>query len=476
MIGLFCVLMSSFSNSLLSESYSDYQMDDLKATKDWGRVKVATQTRWKSNAFSSDGNTGFHSNHRVFSGGQFFSQRGGSENDEGRKYSGLVGANAIAGFRYEQSNHAFSFILGPRLQAVESRKFEREITSVWDGEAISSYETQLSRFKLAIEGGRGWQRLDSYGFLFNGMANYGQFHIVDTSGFSFALHTLSFKHREESLKPSAWNHDRKEVVGGAMRSSDHLFWESLQFFHYIYREPNHSNDPSRIPTAYEFGQFNYSGIELRSIKFYEGFQFDLSIIRVTGLRKARTAPWTEVIQDTNATLAYASLHASFGLTHWSLSGLFSSKDQNARLDKSSNGFAAPLAEPRVLGGYSSFFLYQSVYFPNDKVFFEFSERKVPGFENKGQRLFGIQFGYDIRNNLRGDIHLNRNSSELGNGIEGILKITHRFDSWPKGFILGSICYAYLNSDRKTILISEPFTQLEGNKEFLRIYLSAGLEF
>ncbi len=420
--------------------------------------------------------TGFHSNYEIYTGGFFRSQKGGSTRDEAGKYQSTALGNSEVQFFYKSSSHLFSFILGPRLLASESKVFEKKKESVWDAEGIFGYTTNLHKFRIHLEGGRGWQRLDGFGFLYNGMSNYGQLQVEVNEKFSLAFHSINFKQEEESLKPNVWNHSRKQLTGMSLRSTDFLFWENLQIFHYHYLEPNLTLSESGIFPANLYGSFLYSGLEFRSIKFWQETAIDFSFVRTTGIRKNKTAPWTENSNATNANLFYSSIHGSISEYFIAFSGLFTTKDRNSRTDSDSNGYAAPLAEPRVLGGYSSFLLYQSIYLPNDNVFSEFYNKQKPGYENKGIRMYGIQFGKKFYESLRGDLFINRSSSEIGNGNEMILKLTKQFQGFKEGFVSGSICYATADSNKRIILISEPFTQTEKQKDFLRIYVSAGFQF
>lgn len=473
-IGLFALLLWTFSIELIAESYASYTFDDFAAQNDWGRVKVTTKTR--TEAFSKDYAPGFHSFYQIFTGGNFRSQKGGTDKDEAGKYAFSGSGNSEVNLIYKSGIQTVSFSLGPRLQSRESRVYDRERTSVWDAEGIVSYAMNLHPLKLSLEGGRGWQRLDGFGFLFNGMANFGQFQIKSNESLSISIQSLNFKPDEESLKPSAWNHKRKELVGIALRSQEILFWENLQFYFYRYDEPNMAKQSSNFESTNQYGSFSYTGLEFRSMKFWNEANIDLAIIRVIGERKIKSAPWTENSFATNATLAYSAIHGLYSNFFWSFGGLYTSKDNTNRTDSNSNGFAAPVAEPRVLGGYSSFLLYQSVYFPNDRIFYEFSEKGKPGFENKGMRMFGLQWGMNLFTNLRGDLYLNRSSSEMGNGTEFILKLTQKFENSLNGFTSASFCYAKVDSNQKITYISEPFSELEKQKEFIRVYISAGFQF
>ena len=377
---------------------------------------------------------------------------------------------------YSSAIHSFSIFLGPKLSANKTQIIESHKTSVWDAEGLFGYTLISGKAKIALEAGRAWQRLDGFGFLFNAMANYGQVQLVFADQFSLSLIHLRFKQIDEPLTPSAWNHESKRIFGGALRSKPFLFWENLQIFHYIYSEPIVSYGSFNTNHANIFGNYLYSGLEFRSEKFLTDTNIDLSLIRTTGIRKMKTYPWNETESSTNSILAYGSIHGTLNEYFWAFSGFYTKKDAKERTDRESNGYAAPLGEPRIMGGYSSFLLYQSVSLPNDNIFTDYGFRKPPGFENKGIRMIGLQFGKELQWKIRTDFFLNSSSSEMGNGKEVILKITKNFDPKIMGFVSLSGCYARVNSNEKIIWVSEPFVETQKEREYIRFYLSSGFQF
>ncbi|BDA80415.1 hypothetical protein LPTSP3_g33450 [Leptospira kobayashii] len=461
-IGASLLLLFSFSTELLSESYSGYLWDDYKAQTDWGRVKVRSITRLEESKPEREEGFGFY--HKIFGAGVFRSQKGGENKDEAGKYIGAVTGNPQFGFYYQSGSSFLSMTLAPRVIASESKLIEEKRNSVWDAEGIVSMGTTVQNVRVNLEGGRGWQRLDGFGFLFNGMANYGQIQLAKNEIISLSLISLRMKPEEESFNPKAWNYQRKEIWGGAIRSNDLLFWENLQFFGYVYKEPKLVTSDNQLTPNSTFGAFLYTGFEFRSKNFWENTSVDLSVIRLTGNRKFKSYPWEESKQSTNSILAYASVHGELQNILLSLSGLYTKKDKKERSDSESNGYAAPLAEPRVMGGYSSFLLYESVSLTNDRVFYDILDKKTPGFENKGIRMIGIQSGYQFYSFLRGDIFINRSYSEMGKGTEIILKTTSHLEQWVNGFISASVAYAKVEQNG------------ENNREFFRIYLSSGFQF
>jgi len=462
LIGASLLLLFSFSSELISESYSNYLWDDYKAQQDWGRVKLRTLTRLEES--KPERTDGFGSYYKIYGAGLFRSQKGGEDKDEAGKYLGAGIINPQVGFYYQSGTSFLSMTLAPRVIAYESKLIEERRNSVWDAEGIVSMGTTLQNIRIHLEGGRGWQRLDGFGFLFNGMSNYGQIQIAKNEIISLSLVTLRMKPEEESLRPKAWDHERKEIWGGAIRSGDLLFWESLQLFSYIYREPKSVVSDDLFTSNSNYGSFMYNGFEFRSMKFWETTSVDLSVIRLTGSRKFKSYPWSESEQSTNSILAYSSIHGEFKKILLAMSGLYTKKDKKERSDADSNGYATPLAEPRVMGGYSSFLLYESVSLPNDRLFYDILDKQAPGFENKGIRMIGIQSGHQFYSYLRGDIYINRSYSEIGQGTEVILKTTSNLEEFFNGFFSASLAYARVEQKG------------ENNRDFFRIYLSSGFQF
>lgn len=63
-------------------------------------------------------------------------------------------------------------LLSPILSYREDFQLKRNVNRPVDTELIAAWKLAKKEFNVNLEGGRGFQRLDAYGLLFAGMANY----------------------------------------------------------------------------------------------------------------------------------------------------------------------------------------------------------------------------------------------------------------------------------------------------------------
>lgn len=175
-------------------------------------------------------------------------------------------------------------------------------------------------------------------------------------------------------------------------------------------------------------------------------------------------------------MAFFSIHSQYEKLSFALAGFVTKKDEKDRLDSNSNGYASSFAEPRVLGGYSSFLLYQSLDFVHPPLFRERALTQNPNFENKGMQMFGIQLGWDWNSWFRSDLFLNRADSILGKGTEAILKFSLSAKEYGNLVSQFSVSYTEMDPRTQKVLVTEPFTEQEPNKEYMRVYVSLGIQF
>ncbi|GBF51576.1 hypothetical protein LPTSP4_31140 [Leptospira ryugenii] len=469
-IGAFLSLLLAFS-SLESQSYSGNFLDDWTANQNHGAVSAPFQSRRQG--LANPIALGLQSQSEIYLGSTFRSQKGGNQSDQAANNQITALSSAATAIGYHFENQSFGVFLGPRLSAYRDESFSTRKSSSWDAEGLLDYQFKKGNFKISIEGGRAWQRLDQFGFVFVGMANYSQVLFAFGNYASISLVSQRFKPEEESLSPSAWNSKANQIYGGNIQIPNLIFWESISLFHYQYREPERTAEDTGLSRPRTFGFFRYYGLELRSVSFWEKTRVDLAMIRLVGERVQSTSPVSFVEQSTNAYLAYTSLHTEWDAFFFSLAGLITSKDRNQRRDRESNGYAAPLGEPRVLGGYSSFLLFQSVQFSNDRIFYDRFSQRQAGFENRGIQMFGLQIGKEWSFGYRTDFFLNRSQSELGLGHEMIFKLGRNISWFQNGFVSASACYAWVDPQRTITWLIEPFTTQEAKKEFVRFYVSVG---
>lgn len=448
-------------------------MDDDRANRNFGRVVVGDRIQ---KIPKSSEKLGFGVQTELISGGRFQSQKGGLDSEKANRYYSQGNVTTPTLFYYASQGWNLGILLAPRITLSEGRVVEKEVRTIYDSEATALLSKEISGIQVAVEVGRGFNRLDRYGFFFVGMANFGTLSISHTSGFRITGIHLNAKPELENWFGPPWIGYRRVIYGAFISSEKTLFWEEFRFFHYVCSDPNHNSNGQILSGQRTSGRYSYSGMEFQSRKFLETWAVDLAGIRLLGESKSSTNPWSEEKLATNSYLGYFSLHSKCEKFSFALAGLITRKDQKDRLDSNSNGYASNFTEPRVLGGYSSFLLYQSLDLIHPPQFRDVPTKENPNFENKGNRIYGIQMGMDWISFFRTDLFFNRSDSVMGKGSEVIGKLSFLTNEYGKLFAQMSASYTMMDPNTKRVWITEPFTEEEPKKEYIRFYLSLGTQF
>ncbi|XDD46226.1 hypothetical protein AB3N60_16185 [Leptospira sp. WS39.C2] len=419
---------------------------------------------------------GFAFQTSFLSGGKFQSQKGGIDSEKANRYhsEGIITTPTL--FSYTQPNWSSGLFIAPRVSVSESRIINKEVRTVYDSEAAFLLTKELSKIQISIETGRGYNRLDRYGFVFVGMANYISLSLNTKFGFRLTGIRLNAKPELENWFGPPWSGYRREMYGGRISSEKILFWEEFRIFQFVYEDPNHNTNNSPGSSQRVSGRYSYTGIEFQSKPFLDIWGFDFTAISLQGESKSTNTAWSESKTSTNSYLGFFSLHSQNEKLSFALAGLLTKKDQKDRSDSNSNGYASSFAEPKVLGGYSSFLLFQSLDFIHPPLFRDRPLPQNPNFENKGIQMFGIQFGWDWNSWIRSDLFLNRADSILGKGNEVITKLSVTAKDYGNLVSQFSFSYTEMDPRRQRVFITEPFTEKEPNKEYIRIYISLGMQY
>ncbi|MCZ8342114.1 MAG: hypothetical protein O9301_03715 [Leptospira sp.] len=461
------VSVLSFFNPLAAESYSDFVFDDAKSHQNYGAVSKSKPKSIEAEGWNVDT--------QLFLSPSFRSQKGGEDSERANRYLSKNQIVAPTRIQNTQSNFNFGFLISPRAIYTEERITNREIQKIGDSEAFLYWTQNINTTKLKIDAGRAYNRLDRFGFLFVGMSNFGQIQITSQNRWEWNLIGLVFKNEEENLDERAFRQKTRNIAGTSLKSNDLFFWEEWRIFFYRYKEPVFNPNQNPFLPQRNFGEFMYSGFDFRSKRLNDFYFFDLSFINALGERKNSFTPFSETKFVTNSILAYGALHREESDLFLSLAGLYTKKDQRNRSDFNSNGFAGSGAEPRVLGGYSSFLLYQTIS-DSEPIFNDTKINKDPNFENKGIQIFGMQIGKRWNSKLRTDLFVNRSDSNLGKGTEVIAKAHITPFESQNSFFQFSIAYAQVNPMTSRTLLIEPFSEKIPVKEYVRIYLSSAIQF
>lgn len=447
--------------------------DDDRANRQFGRVVPKERV---PRLLEDATQTGFGSETSLISGGRFQSQKGGMDAEKANRYhaEGLITTPTL--FSYLTPNASYGLFLAPRIVLSESRVTNKEVRTVYDSEGSFLFAKEIAKIQVSMEIGRGFHRLDRYGFIFVGMANFFSMSLNTKSGFRITGVRLNVKPELENWFGPPWSGYRRELYGVRISSENILFWDEFRIFHFVYEDPNHNTNQAFGSGQRISGRYSYSGIEFSSKPFFETWGFDFAAIRLLGESKSSTSPWSESKIATNSYLGFFSLHSQNEKLSFAFAGLVTKKDEKDRLDSNSNGYASSFAEPRVLGGYSSFLLYQSLDFVHPPLFRDRSTSQNPNFENKGIQMFGIQFGWDWNSWIRSDLFLNRADSILGKGTEAIAKLSLTAKDYGNLVSQFSVSYAEMDPRRQRVLVTEPFSEKEPIKEYMRFYVSLGIQF
>lgn len=467
-IGLNSLLCSAFFQELQAETFSDFIFDDNKAAENFGAVNFTRPVPREKQGF------GFTSN--LLLGSNFRSQKGGEDSQKINRYYANAQILAPTQMGFESPEDKIYFFVSPRAYYFEEKIVNREILKIGDSEIQIQWEKKIKSSQLNLDFGRGYNRLDRFGFLFVGMSNFASLSFKNYFGFQLSLVGHSFKPEEENLDQKVGKGNVRRLYGGFLKSDEFLFWETFKLFSLRYSEPDQNISTNPYLSQNQFGSYTYSGFDFRSQKFFELYFIDLNFVHVEGLQQNTFNLFSETKYSTNGNLVYGAIHRESEKWTLSFASLYTKKDPIFRGDTRQNGYASPNAEPRVLGGYSSFLLYQTLEGMEGRIFQDTKTKNDPNFENGGLRMYGIQIGKKWTSTLRTDIFINRADFILGKGSEVIFKMN--LNPWEsiRSFIQFSVSYTQIDPNTKRTLIIEPWTESLPPKEYIRIYASTGIQF
>nr|WP_162267410.1 hypothetical protein [Leptospira alstonii] len=515
---VFCIFL--LSQSISAESYSEYRLDDLliweygkKDLTGKGRFPDSAENRAsvskeKEREFSRDRiSKDQTANNKIGkrSEEEIETEKKGTSQTENKTnpfygnvtalYRGLTQKGGVWG---EKPDRSFSrgilspevgwrnkgervyhkILISPFLQYEENVVGTKTTTRGADAELlwITGWESPV--FRMGIEAGRGYQRLDRNGFLFVGFLNYGEFQFHwKPLGI-----TASVVGAQMQNSPLYTERDRNEspqrIVGGSVQMLENPFLQNFRIFYYLYKESRQEAVKGDFSVKAEpfrpYGAYQYYGFEFSSAKFY-GLKIDLDGIQVLGSREYGLDSFRSygTTQSTKGSLLGSRLVWERPEASYFLGGFYTSKDEELRIDRNSNGYAGIRTDPRGYGGKTSFLLMESLLIQEGNLFQEDGVAAKPNFENKGIRLvqFGVKKTWDRKWNVQGTVF--NSSSSTGRGWEGNLTAGHQSEH---SYILMSLSYAYVDPQKEKKIFFEEWEQEEPIRKYSRIYLSAGVYF
>ncbi|WP_061256160.1 hypothetical protein [Leptospira interrogans] len=500
---IICIFL--ISKAVASESYSGYRLDDLLLLKDGKRDLTGkgrydeiepdkdenlTKTREEINTNEAGKNefkekesvgykkqtTGFYGNGALIYRG--LRQKGGVWGEKSdRSFSRGIFSPEV-GWKYKGEQIYNKILISPYLQYEENVSGNKTITKGADGELLWIAGIESPNLRIGTEMGRGYQRLDRNGFMFVGFLNYGEFQIhLKKYGVSASMmgaqmqNTALYTERDRSESP-------QRISGGSIQILEKSWIQNFRIFYYLYKESRQDavrGDLYRKEEPYRpYGAYQYYGFELSSSKFWD-FRIDLDAIKVIGSREYGLDPFqsNDTTQTTKGSFIGSKIVWERPEAEYFLGGFYTSKDEELKIDRKSNGYSGIRTDPRGYGGKTSFLLMESLLIQEGNIFQEDGVVTRPNFENKGIKLLelGIKKNWDHKWTAQGMIVTT--SSAIGRGWEGVL--TGGYQS-EHSYILMSLSYAYVDPQKEKKLFFEEWKVDEPKREYSRIYLSAGVHF
>lgn len=465
-------------------------MDDMnylyhgrKTMKNEGRVESSIPIDKNSNAKEElPKRTGFAVN--AFFTPKFYSQKGGDKEDLANRYANQVSFSPEIVLFKNTDNSKYLLLVSPILSYREDFHLKRNVNRLLDAEILMAWKLDKVLYSLNLEGGRGYQRLDAYGVMFNGFANYGEMNFYwKPLAIKLSLLGLSYNYRQDNFTMRA-NDTNDKLFGGNVVFESLPFIQHLQVFNYLVIEPKqiaernfYQEDKAFKPQA----RLNYRGFELKTKDFLSQINLELGLFSVKGYRDY--AEYSNQafnhISNTNGFLSYLALNFAFENLSFRTGGLYATKDRSNSLNREHNGYSSLLSDVRIFGGKSSFLLMETVNQRNGTVFREFDSKRENLYDTKGMELINFTLTYAFSQNLQITGILNHVSSGLGVGNEGILSTLYHFKSTQadnSGFLLFSVCVAWVNPITQTKILYDEFRVDPAIKEFTRFYISGGVYF
>lgn len=420
----FVICIFLISKEIAAESYSGYRLDDLLLLKG-GKRELTGKGRYdeiepetyessnKETKLQSSNNeneagkngskekegpeykkqsTGFYGNGTLIYRG--LRQKGGVEEEKpDRSFSRGIFSPEV-GWKYKSERVYHKILMSPYLQYEENVNGNRTVIKGADGEFLWIAGMESPNLRIGIETGRGYQRLDRNGFMFVGFLNYGEFQIhlkkydVSASAIGAQMqNAVLYTERDRNESP-------QRILGGSIQILEKPLIQNFRIFYYLYKEFRQDvvrGDLYRKEEPFRpYGAYQYYGFELSSSKFL-GFRIDLDAIKVVGSREYGLDPFqsNNTTQTTNGSLIGSKITWERPEAEYFLGGFYTSKDEELKIDRKSNGYSGIRTDLRGYGGKTSFLLMESLLIQEGNVFQEDGVVTRPNFENKGIKLLEL---------------------------------------------------------------------------------------
>jgi hypothetical protein len=462
----YLLLLLLFLTKIKAGTYSEFRLDDF-FTKEFGKIKIPTPLRSESISANSNPNKQFFT--KTYLGTRFFSQKGGNPSDLSSRYG--IQANSSIDILFKKEN--FSILFSPNLRFQREHHLVKQEKNTFEPELIFNYKYKFNSFETSIEFGRGFQRLDSYGFVFGGFSNFVELK-NNFQKFSLSLLTLNYSRENSFLKKLG---TENKLSGIELKSENFLFLKNINLFHYtfiqekqIYERRVLENDLTFIPRA----DLKIYGLETETEKFFSLLQFDFGVFHSKGnLDFKNSILSTNQKKNLKGNLYYTTTKLFFDTHIFQIGGLlftYTKKENEEQI------YTPLLADARIFGGKSSFFLNETINSSFTPPFQTFDSPRIIQTNHKGIQMTSFGYLYELNRYMILNLYLNRAIiPEIMNGFEIITSLSSSLKSESNYFYLASFTKVFANITKTEKSFNE--FQLESKKgEWIRFYLSLGIRF
>jgi hypothetical protein len=459
-----------FINPLQSESYSSHRLDDHLYRNGGGKIP-----RPISRLTANEGSNHFEHNpkasegvgiwkYNLYTQSRFRSLRANRKEDRESRYEGYGSLEPELQWNRDGWLRPY-IILSPKIGGVEEQRIQKNKTTIYDFEAMVGMDLSSLGVKSHLQFGRGFHRLDSYGFVLAERMNSIDLGIIFTL-FNLQLGVSAiagnFSSDNLTLTPEDWKTNRQTITGGAF-FVEHKDRINTNLLIYGYQMISPKLIPDTNKNLERGEDSKYIGADSRFLLHDFGLYLELG---GTSQHTKEDFYLSNLFQsETTLKRILFNTYGKIGWIweYWTF--------ESSVLIQSKDGYRPMNGAPRYMGGASSILLGWT------------SLGGVANIDKRGMEMVGLYL--DKKWNLGASfgwhtsLYVNTANLEFGRGYEGILHATKLGIAGifnPKSFILGSVAYAKVFPREKISPLIDELPEKDSAKEYLKFYLSAGLSF
>ncbi|WCL48780.1 hypothetical protein [Leptospira sp. GIMC2001] len=511
-----CLGLLIITPSLYSESYSEHRLDDDLYRRGGGR-QITVKSRAHNlqsgsveySKIQSDQNTQSLPDNKfsyiwnIYSTPRYLSRKGGRSEDLQSGYQSQLQIDPEFAFLAKTGLFKFYTVISPSISYEEEQIVRKQRETLRDGEIIIGLETSYFQDSMNsfLQGGRGFQRLDRYGFIMADRMNFIEFGNRFNLGFGtigLSLIGGNYNKSQMNLSPRVWNEDRYNIHGGSFILENWWNLFSIQLFYYNQFQ---DKNPQDFGTSLMPGEKSgYSGFDFIIKNFYEGFSFGGGLIQFDIEKDF----YMDYIYIENPKISHSS-RLYFGKLEWTNRDWYMDLGFFLRTNECYKPMKGSI---QMLGGSSSAligihdFYSLGQFATNDQSNSSFRNGEVSTNNNHNANLatrnldlnrfqnFGINSGAMqvaglhiskswvwLGENWDTGIYLNSSNSYLGRGLEGILRFgwSGQIREDKNSFAFVSVAQARITGAKEVSEFVEGLDEKRLQSDFIQFYISCGIK-